>query len=81
VSGLRGRIVVTTGLLHNLEPAERRAVLAHEAAHLRGHHQIYVQLTELAAAANPLLRPVARAVRYGVERWADEPAPALVASG
>ena len=35
-------------------------------------------VAELAAAANPLLRPAARVVRRGVERWADEVAAAEV---
>jgi hypothetical protein len=33
-----------------------------------------VLAAELAAAVNPLLRPTARTVRHGVERWADEDA-------
>jgi Peptidase family M48 len=70
--GLSGRIVVTTAMLRALPADERRALLAHEAAHLRNHHYLYVQLSELAAAANPLLRPTAGAVRVAVERWADD---------
>lgn len=74
--GLGGRVVVSTAMLRALPPAERRALLAHEAAHLRHHHHLHVQLAELAAAANPLLRPLAAAVHAGVERWADEAAAA-----
>src|SRR5258708_24833862 len=33
---------------------------------------MFSALTYFAAAANPLLRPVAAAVTYTVERWADE---------
>lgn len=74
VPGLPGRVVVSTGMLAALPAAERRALLAHEASHLnRGHHG-YLLLTEVAAAANPLLRPAAAAVRTAVERWADEDA-------
>jgi hypothetical protein len=69
---LPGRVVVSTAMLRALPAAERRVLLAHEAAHLRHRHHLYVQFVELAAAADPLLRPVARAVRLGVERWADE---------
>ena len=76
--GLGGRVVVSTAMLRALPPAERRALLAHEAAHLRYHHHLHVQLAELAAAANPLLRPLAAAVHAGVERWADEAAAAEV---
>ncbi|HEY6796497.1 MAG TPA: M56 family metallopeptidase [Kineosporiaceae bacterium] len=74
LAGLSGRIVVTTAMLKALPPPERRALLAHEASHLRHRHHAYNQLTDLAAAANPLLRSTARAVRLAVERWADEDA-------
>jgi hypothetical protein len=76
--GLSGRVVVSTAMLRALPAPERRVLLAHEAAHLRRRHYLYVQLAELSAAANPLLRPVAVAVRRGVERWADEDAAAAV---
>lgn len=71
VPGRSARIVVTTGLLRTLDGPGRRALLAHERAHLRHRHHVYVQLARLAAAANPLLRPVSRAVDGAVERWAD----------
>ncbi len=76
--GLPGRVVVSTSMLRALPADERRSLLAHEAAHLHHHHHVYVELADLAAAANPLLRPVARAVRAGVERWADEVAADVV---
>ncbi len=78
VPGMRGRIVVSTAMLRALDPEERRVLLAHETAHLAHHHHFFVQLSELAAAANPLLHPVARAVRVAVERWADEVAATQV---
>lgn len=74
VPGLTGRVVVSTAMLKALPADERRVLLAHEAAHLRHHHHIYIQLAELGAAANPLLRPLALAVRDAAERWADEDA-------
>jgi hypothetical protein len=74
VPGRPGRILVSRSLLGTLSPAERQAVLAHESAHLRYGHFGYVQAAELAAAANPLLTPVASAVRLAVESWADEAA-------
>lgn len=74
--GRRGRIVVSTGLLRTLSAAERRALLAHEESHLRHRHHLYVQLGRLAAAANPLVRPIAAAIELAVERWADESAAA-----
>jgi hypothetical protein len=70
--GWPGRIVVTAGMLDALDPAERRVLLEHERAHAAGHHYLFTALTYFAAAANPLLRPVAAAVTYTVERWADE---------
>lgn len=76
--GVRGRIVVSTAMLRALAADERRVLLAHEAAHLTHRHHVYLHLSELAAAANPLLRPLARAVRVAVERWADEVAAAEV---
>lgn len=76
--GLSGRVVISTGMLRALPAAERRVLLAHEAAHLRHRHHLYVQIAELSAAANPLLRPLARAVGSAVERWADEAAAQAV---
>lgn len=69
-----GRVVVTSAMMSALDPAETRALIAHEDSHLRHHHHLYVALADLAAAANPLVRPVPRAVRLAVERWADEDA-------
>jgi hypothetical protein len=74
--GLPGRIVVSTGMLATLAPDERQVLLAHERAHLRCHHYLFTAAAQLAAAANPLLRPAATAVTYTVERWADEDAAA-----
>ena len=74
VPGWPGRIVVTAGMLDALNPDERRVLLAHEGAHAAGHHYLFTSLTHFAAAANPLLRPVAATVTYTVERWADETA-------
>ncbi|GAA4585600.1 M56 family metallopeptidase [Planotetraspora phitsanulokensis] len=70
--GLPGRVVVSTGMLHALEEGEHDILLAHERAHLTAHHYLFVAFAGLGAAANPLLRPLARAVGYTVERWADE---------
>jgi hypothetical protein len=52
-------------------------LLAHERAHASGLHYLFTTAARLAAAANPLLRPVASAVAYTVERWADERAAAV----
>jgi Zn-dependent protease with chaperone function len=72
--GVPGRIVVSTGMLDALDPSERRVLLAHERAHLACGHHLFVTLAYLAATTNPVLLPVAAAVRYATERWADEQA-------
>jgi hypothetical protein len=66
------RIVITTGMLRALTATERQVLLAHERAHAGGSHYLFTSAARLAAAANPLLRPVAAQVGYTVERWADE---------
>lgn len=76
--GRRGRIVVSTGLLRSLDAPQRRALLAHERAHLRHAHHLHTAAAELARAANPLLRPLSAAVALATERWADEDATATV---
>ena len=73
-----GRIVVSRPMLDALHGDERRVLLAHEAAHLACRHHVVLQLAELAAAASPILRPTAAAVRLAVEREADEVAAAEV---
>ncbi|MBX6388791.1 MAG: M48 family metalloprotease [Frankia sp.] len=72
--GSPGRIVVTEPMRAALTPADYAVLVAHERAHLVGRHYRFVNAARLAAAAQPLLRPVARLVEYGVERWADEQA-------
>jgi Zn-dependent protease with chaperone function len=69
-----GIVVITRGLARALDPGERRAVLAHEHAHLRHGHHRYMQAALLLAASNPMLRRVPGAVSYLTERWADEEA-------
>ncbi|MFF7981730.1 M56 family metallopeptidase [Streptomyces sp. NPDC007901] len=75
---LPDRIVVTTGLLGCLAPAERRALFAHERAHLAARHHRHLLAVHLAARANPFLRPLRTAVVYTAERWADEEAARAV---
>jgi len=76
--GWPGRIVVTAGMLAALDEPGRAALVAHEQAHLAGFHYLFTTAARLAATASPLLRPVARAVEYTVERWADERAATVV---
>jgi len=75
--GVPCRIVITAGMLRALSQPEHAVLLAHERAHASGLHYLFTTAARLAAAANPLLRPVASAVGYTVERWADERAAAV----
>jgi Zn-dependent protease with chaperone function len=75
-----GRVVVTTALLDRLRPAERRALFAHERAHLAARHDRFLLTVQLAARANPFLRPLRTAVAYTAERWADEEAARAIGS-
>ncbi|MFG3137492.1 M56 family metallopeptidase [Streptomyces sp. NPDC048211] len=76
--GSPGRIVVTTGMLHALDPAEREALLAHERAHLAGRHHLYLAAAELSARCHPALRALRAPLAYALERWADEAAAQAV---
>jgi hypothetical protein len=78
VGAIHGRIVISTAMIAALGDSERRVLLAHEAAHLAHRHHLWIQLAEIAAAANPLLRQLPAAVRLAAERWADEDAAAAV---
>jgi Zn-dependent protease with chaperone function len=75
-----GRIVVSDGMLRELDPAERRVLLAHERSHLHHHHDRYRRLARLAGTVNPLLLPTVFAVDFLLERWADEDAAHAVGS-
>lgn len=73
-----GRLVVSSGMLRTLPGPEREALLAHERAHLRHQHHLFLLALHLAASACPLLRPLAAEGAFTVERWADEHAAAVV---
>jgi len=75
--GLPCRIVITAGMLRALKPPEQQVLVAHERAHAADLHYLFGTAARLAAAANPLLRPVSAAVGYTMERWADEHAAAV----
>lgn len=72
------RIVATDSLLRTLDPAQRRAMFAHEQAHLNRRHHLYLLATRVAAIVNPLLFRLPDAVTEATERWADEDAAAEV---
>lgn len=74
IPGRPGRIVIPAGLLRGLAVTERRALLAHEHAHLRHRHHLHRAAGTLAAAANPLLHRLPAALALSTERWADEDA-------
>ncbi|MEU7496440.1 MULTISPECIES: M56 family metallopeptidase [Streptomyces] len=78
--GRRDRIVVSRGMLGSLATRERRALFAHERAHLAARHHRHLLLVQLAACANPFLLPLRTAVAYTAERWADEEAARAVGS-
>jgi Zn-dependent protease with chaperone function len=67
-----GRVVVSSGMLRALSAAERRALLAHEGAHLRHRHHLYRMAASAVASLNPLLTGLPAAIEYATERWADE---------
>ncbi|WP_326578171.1 M56 family metallopeptidase [Actinacidiphila glaucinigra] len=78
--GRRPRIVVSSGMLSRLTTAERRALFAHERSHLARRHHRFLLAVQLAARANPFLRPLRTAVSCTTERWADEEAARTVGS-
>lgn len=78
--GAPGRVVVSTGALAALDEPERRALFAHEHAHLRNAHHRLLLLAQASAIALPLLYPLVRVVRYLLERWADEEAALEIGS-
>lgn len=74
VPGKPGSVVMSTGLLDELELRQCDAVLAHEHAHLALSHHRYIRMTRVATVAIPLLAPLERWVGISAERWADEEA-------
>ncbi|WP_243749901.1 M56 family metallopeptidase [Nocardia ignorata] len=63
VDGRPGMVVATEGLANTLNDGERRAVLAHEYAHLRGGHHRLIRSCEVLAAALPWIPLFAKAPR------------------
>ena len=78
VGGRRHRIVVTTALLRSLCDEELRAVLAHEAAHLRQHHHVALAvcraLFDTLTPLFPAFRSATPLVRLYAELSADDSA-------
>lgn len=79
VPGRRSRIVVSQGVLDRLTASEVAAVIAHERAHLRQHHDLVVQPFVAWRRSFPFLAPAAaaaRTVEQLVEFLADDAARA-----
>ncbi|MFJ8133298.1 M56 family metallopeptidase [Streptomyces hydrogenans] len=76
--GRPGRVVVTSGMMRTLKPAEREVLLAHERAHLAGRHHLLSAVVDLAAMVHPAIGRLRGALGFHLERWADEDAAAIV---
>lgn len=77
VPGGGGRVVLTTGAMAALDERQLTAVLAHEHAHLDGHHDVVLFGADVAAAAFPwsrFFRTARRQMRTLVEMVADDEA-------
>ena len=77
VPGRRARIVVTRGALDQLSRDELSGVLEHEAAHLRGRHNLAVALSQILARAFPrvpLFQVATQETRQLIELLADDAA-------
>ncbi len=80
----RPRVVVTTGLLGMLEPAEQEAVLAHEAAHVRLGHPATLLFGAVVGRSYRWLPPARLAwdrLRRDIEAAADDQAAAVAGAG
>jgi beta-lactamase regulating signal transducer with metallopeptidase domain len=69
-----GTVVVSTGLFAAVPAEQRRAVLAHEHAHLALHHHCHRGVVNISIALEPWLSPAATLSGQAIERWADEQA-------
>lgn len=69
-----GYVVVTTAAVRSLSEDELRAVVAHEAAHLRGRHHLLIALLRAASKALPcpLTKVAVREVGVLLEMRADD---------
>ncbi|MGW4060827.1 M56 family metallopeptidase [Amycolatopsis sp. NPDC004747] len=79
LGGRRALIVASEGLAGRLSDRELQAVLAHERAHVRGHHHVLTACAEVLGRTLgfvPLMRELPGAVRLLVELAADRTAAA-----
>jgi Zn-dependent protease with chaperone function len=70
--GPGGHIVVSAGLVDHLDDWEMAVVVAHERAHARHRHDLFVIVSAAAVALMPPLAPLRSRLRFALERWADE---------
>jgi hypothetical protein len=80
----RPQVVVTTGLLGLLEPAEQEAVLGHEAAHVRLGHPLILLFGAVIGRSYRWLPPARLAwdrLRRDIEAAADDEAAATPGTG
>ncbi|TAM67844.1 MAG: M56 family peptidase [Microbacteriaceae bacterium] len=76
-----GTVIVSTGMMDNLDVPERAALLAHEQAHLEHAHHRYRLAVAASCALNPLLTGLVRTTRLQTECWADEVAATTTSRG
>src|SRR5690606_9085903 len=70
-------IVISSGLTDRLSPAELRAIIEHERAHLRGRHDLATRLAALSCACLPAVlasQELHRATQLLTELIADDAA-------
>ena len=72
----RGEIIVSSSMLELLDADERVAMIAHERAHLRERHALFLAVVRVAAAMNPLIVSLRDDMQFALERSADEAAAA-----
>ncbi len=77
VPGIQPQVVISEGLLSELDEPRLEAVISHEAAHHRLGHRRYLLLAALVDRVYGVLPPVRRStstLRDAIEQWADEAA-------
>jgi hypothetical protein len=70
--GAGGQVVVSQGLVDELDDDELAIVMAHEQAHGALRHDRFVVWGAVTVALVPVLAPLQRRLRFALERWADE---------
>ncbi|GAA1672800.1 M56 family metallopeptidase [Nonomuraea maheshkhaliensis] len=78
VPGHEGGVILSSGLVGLLSRRELEVVFRHEAAHLRHRHHLYLVAGSVFIRVFPCLAYPYRALRYALERWADEEAAVAV---